>query len=72
MKFSGPVLKNNSLSIKLCTNNFGAGVSNQVASRGCPWAENRLFLENISRTVCTKIIYLKIYFCFNEWLNNTI
>ncbi len=40
MKFSGPV--------QLLTSNFWARVSDQPASRVRPWAENGLFLENLS------------------------
>jgi len=40
MKFSGPV--------QLCTNNFWAEVSDQLASRIQSCAENSLFLEYLS------------------------
>jgi hypothetical protein len=40
MKFSRPA--------QLCIRNFGAGASDQPASKVLPWAENGLFLENLS------------------------
>jgi len=40
MKFSGPV--------QLLASNFWAGESDQPAQRLRPWAENGLFLENLS------------------------